>query len=103
MYLNLMDHWRSVLGDRFLEVDYEETVGDFSNQARRIIGYLDLKWDDACLEPHKQKRAVLTASKMQVIQPIYKTSVKAWQRYSQELEPLIEGLKKGPANELLDL
>jgi len=103
MYLKLMEHWREHLGDRFIEIDYEETVSKTEEQARKLIDYIDMPWDDACLEPHKQKRAVLTASKMQVIKPVYKTSVKAWERYSDELKPLIDGLKKGPANKLLDI
>ena len=100
-YLELMAHWRDVIGDRFIEIDYEETVGEFETQARRLIDHVELPWNDACLEPHKQKRAVLTASKMQVIKPVYKTSVRSWERYADELEPLIKALEKGPAKELL--
>ena len=103
MYLELMEHWRAVLKDRFIEIDYEETVNDIESQARRLIDHVDLPWDDACLEPHKQKRAVLTASKMQVIKPVYKTSVKSWERYADQLQPLIKRLEMGPAKELLDL
>ena len=101
MYLSLMEYWREALGDKFLEIDYEETVSDFETQARRLIDYVGLEWDNACLEPHKQKRAVLTASKMQVIKPVYKTSVKAWERYADQLKPLIEALEKGPAKQLM--
>ncbi len=103
MYLDLMEYWRGTLGDRFLEIDYEGTVGELETQARRLIDYIDLPWDDACLEPHKQKRAILTASKMQVIKPVYKTSVRAWERYADDLKPLIDTLKSGPAKALLDL
>ena len=103
MYLETMEYWRKHLGNRFIEVDYEETVNDTEKQARTLIDYVDLPWNEACLEPHKQKRAVLTASKMQVIKPIYKTSVKSWERYKDELKPLIQNLEKGPAKELLDL
>ena len=91
-YEKLMDYWREVLGDRFIDVDYEETVSSFESQARRLIDYIGLKWNDACLEPHKQKRDVLTASKTQVIQPVYKSSVRSWQKYESHLSPLIESL-----------
>jgi len=103
LYLDLMAHWRDVLGDKFIEIDYEDTVNDFEPQARKLIDYVDLPWNDACLEPHKQKRAVLTASKMQVIQPVYKTSVKAWERYGAQLQPLINTLSQGPAKDLLNI
>jgi tetratricopeptide (TPR) repeat protein len=94
MYRKTMDYWREVLPDKFLEIDYETTVDDFENQARKLIDYVELEWDDACLTPHKTKRSVLTASKGQVIQPIYKTSVEAWRRYEKQLDPLYQKLKK---------
>ena len=72
-------------------------------RTRYLIDAIGLPWDDACLEPHKQKRAVLTASKTQVIQPVYKSSVKAWERYKDELQPLIKALEAGPAKDLLDI
>lgn len=102
-YLDLMAYWRDILGDKFIEIDYEKTVDEFEPQARMLIDYVDLPWDDACLSPHKQKRAVLTASKQQVTKPIYKTSVKAWKRYEKQLQPLIDTLSSGPAKDLLDL
>lgn len=103
MYLELMEHWRSFLGDRFIEIDYEDTVHNTEEQARKMIDYIGLPWDEACLEPHKQKRAILTASKTQVVKPVYTTSVKSWERYADQLQPLIKRLESGPAKELLKL
>ncbi len=91
-YLGTMEHWRNVMPDRFIEVDYEETVNNFEAQARRLVDYIGLEWNDACLEPHKHKRAVLTASKAQVTKPIYKTSVEKWRRYEKQLQPLVREL-----------
>ena len=102
-YLDLMAYWRDVLGDKFIEINYEDTVSDLEKQARMLIDYVDLPWDDACLEPHKLKRAVLTASKQQVTQPVYKTSVKSWKKYEKYLGPLFDELQSGPAKDLLDL
>lgn len=90
MYEEIMEHWRKVIPDRFLEINYEETVGDLETQARKLINYIGLEWNEACLEPHKQKRSVMTASKTQVIKPVYKTSVEAWRRYEKQLQPLVE-------------
>ncbi|QQG36909.1 MAG: tetratricopeptide repeat protein [Micavibrio aeruginosavorus] len=92
LYEELMAHWRSVVPERFIEIDYEDTVNNLEAVARRLIDYIGLPWDDACLKPHEQKRTVLTASKMQVIKPVYKTSVKSWKRYEEELQPLIRAL-----------
>ncbi|MCM2343243.1 MAG: tetratricopeptide repeat protein [Alphaproteobacteria bacterium] len=92
LYEELMDHWRQIVPERFIEVEYEDTVNNLEAVARRLIDYVGLPWDEACLKPHEQKRTVLTASKMQVIKPVYTTSVKSWKRYEDELQPLIRAL-----------
>lgn len=92
-YLDLMEYWHEQFPGRILDVNYEDTVNNLEEQARKLIDYIGLEWDEACLEPHKQKRAVLTASKAQVTQPVYKTSVEKWKRYEKQLQPLVEVLK----------
>lgn len=92
LYEEIMKFWRKMLPHAFIEVDYEDTVSNLEKQARRMVDFVGLPWDEACLAPHEQKRTVLTASKTQVIQPVYKSSVKAWKRYKKELQPLIKGL-----------
>jgi len=101
LYEDLMAHWRQTFPGRFLDIDYEDTVNDLETQAKKLIDHVGLKWDDACLAPHKQKRAVVTASKMQVTQPVYQSSVKAWTRYGEHLKPLIESLGRQDALDLL--
>jgi tetratricopeptide (TPR) repeat protein len=74
-YHRLVDHWRSVLpADRFLDVDYEDLTRAPEPVIRRIIAACGLEWDDACLRPESNPRAVNTPSKWQARQPIYRTS-----------------------------
>lgn len=91
-YEKMMAYWREVLPDRFIEIDYEDTVNNPENQARKLIDYIGLEWNDACLEPHKKQRPVLTASRSQVTKPVYTTSVEKWRKYEKELQPLIKKL-----------
>ncbi len=84
-YRDLMDHYRVVLGDRMIDVAYEDVVADMETQARRLVDYLDLNWQDASLEFHKQKTAVTTASASQVREKIYSGSVGRWRKYDNEL------------------
>jgi tetratricopeptide (TPR) repeat protein len=91
-YLDIMAYWRETIPDYFIDIDYEDTVGNFEQQARYLIEYIGLPWDDACLTPHKQKRAVLTASKAQVTKPVYKSSVEKWKRYEKHLKPLVDNV-----------
>jgi tetratricopeptide (TPR) repeat protein len=88
-YQRLVDHWRSVLpADRFIEVDYEELTRAPEPVIRRIIAACGLAWDDACLRPESNPRAVKTPSKWQTRQPIYRSSVERWRRYEPWLGPL---------------
>ncbi len=88
-YQRLIDHWRSVLpADRLIEVDYEELTHAPEPVIRRIIAACGLAWDDACLRPENNPRAVNTPSKWQARQPIYRTSVERWRRYEPWLGPL---------------
>jgi tetratricopeptide (TPR) repeat protein len=88
-YQRLIDHWRSVLpADRFIEVDYEDLTRAPEPAIRRIIAACGLAWDDACLRPESNPRAVKTPSKWQTRQPIYRTSVARWRRYEPWLGPL---------------
>ncbi|MBI1328094.1 MAG: tetratricopeptide repeat protein [Alphaproteobacteria bacterium] len=93
-YEDLMKFWNDFFPGRILNIQYEETVQDVETQARKMLDFIGLEWNDACREPHKTDRPILTASKGQVRKPVYKTSVKAAGTYEKYLEPLIEGLQK---------
>jgi tetratricopeptide (TPR) repeat protein len=91
-YERLMEHWRRVLPVQILEVDYEETVADLPNVARRLVSWCGLDWEPACLAFHEAKRPVRTASVTQVRQPVYTRSVARWKNYEKSLGELFERL-----------
>ncbi|MBI5005776.1 MAG: tetratricopeptide repeat protein [Nitrosomonadales bacterium] len=92
-YARLMDHWRKVLpAGAFLDIQYEDIVADQEDQARRLLEFCGLEWNDACLDFHKTKRQVRTASVTQVRQPIYTTSIERWRKYEKFLGPLLDEL-----------
>jgi tetratricopeptide (TPR) repeat protein len=92
-YERLMAHWRRVLpAQSLLDVRYEDVIGDLEREARRIIAYCGLPWDDRCLSFHETDRPVRTASATQVRQPIYKTAVGRWRAYEEHLGPLLSAL-----------
>jgi tetratricopeptide (TPR) repeat protein len=88
----LMAHWRAVLPIPVLELHYEAMVTDPEAEARRLIDFLGLSWDPACLRFHQTERTVTTASFWQVRQPLYTTAVGRWRRYEPHLGPLLEVL-----------
>ncbi|MFC6309635.1 tetratricopeptide repeat protein [Paraburkholderia dipogonis] len=92
-YERLMAYWRGILpADAFIEVQYEAVVDDLESEARRLLAFLGLPWDDACLDFHRNRRVVRTASVNQVRQPIYRTSKGRWHAYAPHLGPLLEAL-----------
>ena len=79
-------------------VVYEDVVADTEKEAKRLIDFLGLPWDDKCVDFHKSDRPVKTASVAQVRKPIYKTSVQRWKKYGEGLQPLVDAIEaSGPA------
>jgi hypothetical protein len=89
----LMTHWRAALPPgSILDVPYAELVADQETWTRKILEFLGLEWDERCLEFHKIKRSVVTASAWQVRQKIYGNSVDRWRNYEKFIGPL-KGLR----------
>jgi hypothetical protein len=92
-YDALMAHWQRVLPEGvMIEVKYEELVGDFESNVRRLLAHCGLDWDERCLSFHQTTRQVNTASSAQVRRPLYKTSLQRWQPQQALLQPLLDAL-----------
>ena len=92
LYEDLMEHWRNQLPDQFYEIKYEDLTSNQEEESRKLIEYCGLEWQDACLDFHKSKRKVKTASSFQVRQPMSKKSISLWKKYGEGLQPLIDNL-----------
>ena len=96
-YQALTAHWRATLpSSHFLEVDYEAVVENIEAETRRMLDFLGLPWDEACLRFHETERPVRTASVNQVRQPLYRTSAGRWRKHGAHLQPLIAALNVLP-------
>jgi hypothetical protein len=92
-YRELMTHWRSVLpSDAVLDASYEDVVDDLEGEARGVIGYCGLPWNDHCLSFDKTNRPVSTASAVQVRKPLFRSSLQRWRKYETGQEPLLQEL-----------
>jgi tetratricopeptide (TPR) repeat protein len=94
-YKHIMDmlaHYRNI-GIKYMEVHYEDLVTDQENITRKILEYIGMPWDDACLQHHKSARVVKTASYEQVTQKIYTSSLYRYRNYHEAVQPLIPILK----------
>jgi tetratricopeptide (TPR) repeat protein len=92
-YLKLMDTWRQRFPGQFFDISYEDTARELEPNARRLIEYLDLPWEDACLSFHEQEGAVSTASAAQVREPAHTRSIGRWRHYQERLTPMQDVLK----------
>jgi tetratricopeptide (TPR) repeat protein len=90
-YLDTMAHWRSILSTEvFTEIQYEDLVRSPETAVRRVLDFLGLLWDDACLEHSKNKKQISTPSRWQARQPIYETSIGKRERYGSFFPILAE-------------
>jgi len=96
-YLDLMVHWDRMLPGKVYQVNYEQLVQQPEEEIRSLLTWLELPFEEACLAPHQNSRAVRTASSEQVRQPIYRDALEHWKRFEAELEPLRLALSGNPA------
>jgi hypothetical protein len=94
-YRRLMQHWQQVLALPMTTLRYEELVTDQEPATRRLLDFLGLEWDAACLHFHLNTRPVITASYEQVRRPLYGGSVRRWQHYRAHLGPLLQAFPPG--------
>jgi tetratricopeptide (TPR) repeat protein len=102
-YVALMGHWQRVLPRKILRVDHEDVVNDLEGSVRRMLRFLGLPFEPACLEFHRTHRAVRTMSAGQVRQPINRAGLEQWRHYEPWLGPLKRALAPVlPGNALTD-
>ena len=89
-----MAHWRSVLGERLIEVEYETLVRDPQAGIGRLLAACGLTPEAACFAPQDVAGGVATPSSLQVREPISDRNIGAWRRYETELTPLREALAR---------
>jgi tetratricopeptide (TPR) repeat protein len=89
-YLRTMEHWRNTLDIQIHDSVYEDLTADPEPNIRAMIEHAGLAFDKACLEPHKTKSNVHTASIAQVRSPIYRSSNQRWKNYEKHIGPMLD-------------
>lgn len=94
MYLDLMTFWKNeIKTDQLFDLDYELLTLNQNNEIKNLINFLDLNWEDSCLNPHLNKREVSTASNIQVRNKIYTGSSNEWKKFKPYLNGYFENIK----------
>ena len=92
-YSKLMDFWHKEFPEKIYDICYEDLTTNQEEMTRKLLEYCELDWDDNCLNFHKNKRPVKTASSLQVREKIYQGSSEVWKKYEAHIQPLINGLQ----------
>ncbi|HEX3666552.1 MAG TPA: sulfotransferase [Rhizomicrobium sp.] len=91
-YVELMAHFDELLPGKVHRVVYENLVGNFEGEVRRLLEHLDLPFEQSCLRFHENSRVVETLSFEQVFMPLYHHGVEQWHEYERWLGPLKDAL-----------
>jgi tetratricopeptide (TPR) repeat protein len=92
-YLAMMEHLAGAQPEAIHQLSLETLIAQPEAEVRRLLAYLDLPFDDACLRSHENRRPVYTPSAQQVRQPIQSETHQRWQSYEPWLHPLKDGLR----------
>ena len=92
LYDDLMSFWHELYPGRIFDLSYEDLTANQELETRKLIEYCGLDWDKNCLDFHKNKRVVGTASVSQVRMEMFQGSSENWKKYKQYLGPLVNKL-----------
>ena len=79
----------------WLEVRYEDCVGNLERQARRAVDFLGLPWD-SCVLTYRDRlktKAVASPTYEAVAKPLYTSAIGRWKNYRKHLEPCLDVLE----------
>ena len=88
-YLRLMDFWNELFPREIFTINYEDIINNPNKKIRELLNFCNVEFENSCLDFHKSKRPVKTASSEQVRQPMYKTGLDYWKNYRNNLDVLI--------------
>jgi len=88
MYDKLYRHWKTILGNRIVEIEYEHLVTDIAAETETALGKMNLGYEANCIDFNKNIIVSSTASSVQVREKIHTRSVMKWKNFAENLEPL---------------
>ncbi|TGD71867.1 sulfotransferase family protein [Mangrovimicrobium sediminis] len=94
LFQQYMDFWQARFPDNFVELEYEALASRPEESIRKLLADCGLPFDKACLEFHRHVGSVVTASKLQVRQPVHSAAVARWKPFARQLQPAITILER---------
>ncbi len=90
---DLNAHYDAVFDQPPLLLRYEDFIADQEGHTRRVLGYIGVEFDPACLRFHENRRHAPTPSYAQVSQPLNDRSVGRWKHYAKHLAPYMDAIR----------
>ncbi len=91
---DLVEHYEHELGLQQYVLRYESLVADPAGETRKLLDYLGLPFDEACLSFHENRRCAPTPSYSQVTEKLNDRSIGRYRHYAQQLKPSVARLQK---------
>ena len=89
-YIKIMNFWNELYPGSIHTIKYENVINNSEEEVRSLLGFLNLEFEDSCMNFYQSSRPVKTASSEQVRQPIYKSGLNYWKNYESDLQTLIK-------------
>jgi len=94
LYKDLISFWKSKYPEKIYDLKYENLINNQESETKKILEFCQLEWDPNCLKHYNNDRLIKTVSTVQARKPIYKTSIKLSDSYSEYLNELKTILNK---------
>jgi tetratricopeptide (TPR) repeat protein len=95
LYQQLMAHWRSLIPERILDVNYQDLVNEPERVAGEMARFVGVDFEPAMLEVGRSSEAVATASSVMMRDGIRRDRGQVWKSYETQLAPMIDALATG--------
>ena len=89
LVMDLVAHYRSEMGLRYLPVRYEDVIDRQEQSVRQMLTFVGAPYDRRCLDFHENPRYARTASYAQVTERLYDRSRHRYRVYLKELAPVV--------------
>ena len=91
-YARLMRHWDSALPGRIFTMQYEDLTQNPRPVVEKLLAFVGVEWEEACMSFHRKETTVRTLSQLQVRGAINTNSVERWKSYERQIQPVLAKL-----------
>ena len=89
IYLDLMKFWEEKIPNFIYNLNYQKLIENQEEEIKKLINFCELSWEKDCLKFNEKAATIKTISITQARKPIYKTSLKSYEKYYEYL-PLLK-------------